>query len=143
MTPVAIAAPLFWLLWLALTDWVPMFPLNDLMPGNLRPRLLAAVINYPVPLFIAIGIALHQPWSLWTALGLCLLTLAGHIANWWLPYFGFDSAAQRQVYARDYARTLKILPAQGRTIVPDVQHMIVGVLTLAMLATTLAATLTT
>ena len=137
----AVVVPLVWLGWLVLTEWVPMFPLNDLVPGNLRPRLLAAAINYPFPLLIAGGVALGQHWSTWTALGLCLLILAGHLVNWWLPYFGFSSAAQREAYVRDYARTLKILPARGHAIVPDVQHLVVGALTLAMLASTLAATL--
>ncbi|WP_370938276.1 hypothetical protein [Amycolatopsis sp. cg13] len=73
---------MLWLAWLVLTEWVPMFPLNDLAPGNLRPRLLAA------------------------ALALCVLILAGH------------------------------------DVVPDVQHLVVGLLTLVMLGTTLAATLT-
>ncbi|MGW0197351.1 hypothetical protein [Nonomuraea sp. NPDC003201] len=141
MTTIAIALPLLWLAWLALTEWVPMFPLNDLKTGNLRPRLLAASINYPFPLLIAAGIALRQPWSLIAASALCGLILAGHLANWWLPYFGLSSAAQRQVYERDYARTLKILPAAGHAVVPDVQHMIVGLLSLVMLGTTLAVTL--
>ena len=147
MTTIAITLPLLWLAWLALTEWVPMFPLNDLAKGNLRPRLLAAVINYLFPLFIAGCVAWHRHWTLITTVALCGLILAGHLASWWLPYLGLSSAAQRKVYARDYARTLKILPTAGHDVVPDVQHMIVGhmivgALTLAMLGTTLAATLT-
>jgi hypothetical protein len=142
MTAIAVALPLLWLAWLALIDWVPMFPLNDLTAGNRRSRLLAAVINYPFPLLIAGGVALRQPWSLWTATVLCVLTLAGHLVSWWLPYFGLSSASQRAVYLRDYARTLKILPTRNHTVVPDVQHMVVGAITLAMLATTSAVTLT-
>lgn len=142
MTAIALSLPLIWLAWLALSEWVPMFPLNDLRPGNLRPRLLAATINYPFPLLIAAGIALREPWSLIAAVALCGLILAGHLGSWWLPYFGVSSAAQREVYARDYARTLKILPTAGHAIVPDVQHMAVGVLSVAMLGTTLAAALT-
>ncbi|RJL35466.1 hypothetical protein [Bailinhaonella thermotolerans] len=141
MTTIAVVLPLVWLAWLALIDWVPMFPLNDLTPGNLRARVLAAVINYPFPLLIAAGVALHETWSLIAALVLCAMTFAGHLASWWVPYFGLSSAAQREVYARDYSRTLKILPTAGRAVVPDVQHMVVGVLTLAMLGTTLAVTL--
>jgi len=30
VTVVAAVAPLVWLGWLVLTDWVPMYPLNDL-----------------------------------------------------------------------------------------------------------------
>lgn len=40
------------------------------------------------------------------------------------------------------SRTLKILAAEGHDMVIDVQHMVVGALSLIMLATTLVVTLT-
>ncbi|GAA3012497.1 hypothetical protein [Streptosporangium longisporum] len=141
MTTVAIIVPFVWLGWLVLTDWVPLFPLNDLSPGNVRGRALAASVNYPFPLLIAAGIALHRSWSLVAATVLCCLIVAGHVRSWWLPYFGTASAAQREIYRRDHSRTLKVLPTEGRDVVIDVQHLVVGVLSLVMLATTLTATL--
>ncbi|MBB4913120.1 hypothetical protein [Streptosporangium saharense] len=142
MTTVAIVVPFVWLAWLVLTEWVPMFPLNDLAPGNLRNRLVAASMNYPIPLLIAGGVALHQTWSLVTATVISGLVIVGHVQSWWLPYFGVSSAAQRELYRADYARTLKILPTEGRDVVIDVQHMVVGVISVVMLVTTLTATLT-
>ncbi|MER6951414.1 hypothetical protein ABT294_46110 [Nonomuraea sp. NPDC000554] len=142
MTTFAVIVPLVWLAWLIVTEWVPMFPLNDLTKGNVRGRVLAAAINYPFPLLIAAGLALHQTWSLITATALCVLIMAGHLQSWWLPYFGVSTEAQREVYRRDYGRTLKILPTEGHDVVIDVQHLVVGVLSLIMLATTLVVTLT-
>ncbi|WP_433044369.1 hypothetical protein [Dactylosporangium sp. CS-033363] len=139
MTLIAVAVPVAWLLWLVVTEWVPMFPLNDLRAGNRRDRVLAACVNYPFPLLIAAGVALHRPWSLAVALVLCALCVAGHVRAWWVPYFGRATRGQREQYQREYARTLKILPAAGRAVVIDVQHMVVGVLTLAMAATTALA----
>jgi hypothetical protein len=141
MMTTALLAPVVWLGWLALIDWVPLAPLNDLRPDNRRERRIAAAVNYPVPVLITGGIAVGQDWSRTTALVLCGLCLAGHLANWWLPYLGLSTAGQREAYARDYARTWKVLPTRGRAVVIDVQHMVVGLLTLAMSATTLAATL--
>lgn len=137
--------PLVWLLWLVLTEWVPMFPLNDLRPDNRRQRLVAAAINYPFPLVIAAGVVVHRPWSLTVSLTLCALTVLGHVSSWWLPYFGRSTAAQRAAYRRDYARTTKILPTRGHTVVIDVQHMVVvvGLLTVAMLTSTVIATVRT
>jgi hypothetical protein len=131
--------PLIWLAWLALTDWVPMFPLNDLSKENARQRLLAAAINYPFPILISVGIVLGRTWSLAAALALCVLVLVGHVRSWWVPYFGAGTRAQRELYQREFSRTLKVLPTGGRDVVPDVQHMVVGVLTLAMGAATLTA----
>ncbi|MEW1635944.1 hypothetical protein AB0469_17920 [Streptomyces sp. NPDC093801] len=136
----AVAMPLVWLAWLALTEWVPMFPLNDLRDDNHRERLGDAALNYPVPLLISAGVAAGCEGTRIASLVLCVLVLVGHVASWWLPYFGISTQAQRDSYARDYARTLKILPTRGRTVVPDVQHLVVGVLTLAMTGTTLAVT---
>jgi hypothetical protein len=141
MITIAVLVPLLWLGWLALIDWVPLFPLNDLRPDNVRERRVAALANYPVPLLIAAGVALDRDWSRLAALGLCGLCLAGHLVSWWLPYFGPGTAGQRETYAREYARTWKVLPTAGHAVVIDVQHMVVGALTLAMLGTTLAATL--
>ncbi|MFB7618332.1 hypothetical protein [Kitasatospora sp. NPDC056181] len=142
MYATAVTVPLVWLAWLVFTEWVPLFPLNDLRGDNHRERLGDAAVNYPIPLLIAGGVALGHQASQVAALVLCLLVLVGHVTSWWLPYFGISTAAQRESYARDYARTLKVLPVQGRAVVPDVQHMVVGVLTLAMTGSTLAVTLT-
>lgn len=119
-----------------------MFPLNDLRGDNVRDRVLAAAINYPFPLLIAAGVAVGRTWSLVAATGLCVLIMGGHVVNWWLPYFGISSEAQRATYRREYSRTLKILPTEGHDVVIDVQHMVVGALSLIMLATTLVVTLT-
>ncbi|WP_438309755.1 hypothetical protein ACSHWO_01840 [Streptomyces sp. HUAS TT3] len=136
----AVAMPLVWLVWLALTEWVPVFPLNDLRPDNRRERLGDVAVSYPIPLLISAGIAAGHGASRVVALVLSRLVLAGHVASWWLPYYGVSTQAQRDSYARDYARTLKVLPTQGRSVVPDVQHMVVGLLTLLMTGATLAVT---
>ncbi|MCK2215047.1 hypothetical protein MF672_014805 [Actinomadura sp. ATCC 31491] len=141
MRVLATVVPGLWLAWLVLTEWVPMFPLNDLRPGNLRHRRIAAAINYPFPLLIAAGVALGRTWSLVAATALAGLIVFGHVTSWWLPYAGLSTAAQRETYRRDYARTLKVLPTAGHDVVIDVQHMVVGVLSLIMLGTTLAVTL--
>jgi uncharacterized membrane protein len=103
--------------------------------------VLAACVNYPFPLLIAAGVALHQTWSLIAATALCVLIVRGHVVSWWLPYFGGGTAAQRETYRREYSRTLKILPSEGHDVVIDVQHLVVGALSVLMLATTLIVTL--
>lgn len=137
---IAIFVPLLWVAWLVVTEWVPMFPLNDLESASVKDRAIAAMINYPVGLLVAAGVALHQPWSLIGAAVLSALTIVGNVVNWWLPYFGLiEFPAMRAAYRREYSRTLKIVPTEGHAVVPDVQHMIVGVLCVLMLVTTLAA----
>jgi hypothetical protein len=141
ITLIAIIVPLIWVGWLILTEWVPMFPLNDLEASTVRERATTAALNYTVGLVIAGGILIDQTWSLVVAVVVSLLALAGHIASWWLPYFGISTQAQRDAYQREFARTWKVLPTEGHDVVIDVQHMAVGVITVIMVGTTLAAAL--
>ncbi|MEV7004911.1 hypothetical protein [Streptosporangium sp. NPDC051022] len=130
MHTLALVTPLVMVAYLVVTEWVPMFPFNDLEAQSVRERLTMAAVNYPVFAAIAVAIALEANV---VALVLTLLTVAGHVVSWWLPYFGISFAAQREAYLREYARTWKILPTEGRAVVIDVQHMVVGVLCLVML----------
>ncbi|MFF4771736.1 hypothetical protein ACFY05_02630 [Microtetraspora fusca] len=138
MHTAAVVCPLVLVAYLAVTEWVPMFPFNDLESQTVRERLALAAVNYPV--FAAISIAVALDFGV-VALVLAVLTMVGHIVSWWLPYFGFSFAAQREAYQREYARTWKILPTEGRAVVIDVQHMVVGVLCLATLISVSFATL--
>ncbi|MEU4227393.1 hypothetical protein AB0F17_24120 [Nonomuraea sp. NPDC026600] len=57
------------------------------------------------------------------------------------PYCGhfvYDVSLQR---TQNHSRTLKILPTEGHDVVIDVQHLVVGALSVFMLATTLIVTL--
>jgi hypothetical protein len=80
-------------------------------------------------------------WRVPAAVVVSLLALDGHIASWWLPYFGISTQAQRDAYQRAFAQTWKVLPTEGHDVVIDVQHMVVGAITLLMVGTTLAAAL--
>jgi hypothetical protein len=91
-----------------------------------RERATTGALNYTVGLVIAGGILIDQTWSRVVAVVVSLLALAGHIANWWLPYFGISTQAQRDAYQREFSRTWKILPTEGHDVVIDVQHMVVG-----------------
>ncbi|SDI97232.1 hypothetical protein [Nonomuraea jiangxiensis] len=137
MKKIAMLAPLVWLGWLVLIDWVPMFPLNDLAAISAEDRALAALANYPIPLLIAGAVALDRTWTRITAIVLSTLCLAGHLMSWWIPYFGPATAAQRADYQKYYTETLRFLPTAGHDVVIDVQHTVVALLTLAMLAATI------
>lgn len=141
MKKIAVLVPLAWLGWLVLIDWVPMFPLNDLAVISAADRGVAAAANYPIPLLIAGAVLLDRQWSRIAAAVLSLLCLGGHLVSWWIPYFGPASAGQLADYQRYYADTLRFLPTAGHDVTIDVQHTVVGVLTLAMVAATLIVTI--
>ncbi|MEQ4306072.1 hypothetical protein ABNF97_32590 [Plantactinospora sp. B6F1] len=141
MRKFAVIAPLVWLGWLVLIDWVPMYPLNDLPGISAGDRALAAAANYPVPLLIAGAVALGRRWSHLVAVVLSLLCLGGHLASWWLPYLAGATPAQRAEFQEYYADTLRFLPTAGHDVVIDLQHTVVGLLTLVMLAACVVVTM--
>ena len=120
------------LAWLLVTEWIPLPPLNDLEASTPTHRLQAGLVNYTVLAVIAGGVISGRPLGAVVAVVLAAIWLLGHIVAWWLPYLGLSTASQREAYRREYARTLKVLPAAGHDVVVDVQHMIVGAITLPM-----------
>jgi hypothetical protein len=136
---VAAAVPLVWLGWLIVTDWVPMYPLNDLECRDHRQRAVGAMTTYPAGLLVSAGVLIGQRWSLTTAVIIAGSVVVGHVAGWWLPYAGVSVGPQRTIYQKEYCRTVSVLPQAGHDVVVDVQHMVTGVLGLVMLGTTLAS----
>src|SRR6476469_4493044 len=139
VTVVAAVAPLVWLGWLVLTDWVPMYPLNDLEHRDHHQRAVAAMTTYPAGLLISAGVLIGQGWSLATAVILAGCVVVGPVAGWWRPYAGVSVGPQRDVYRAASARSGSGQPRAGHEVVVDVQHTVAGILELVMLGTSLAA----
>ncbi|HEY7989607.1 MAG TPA: hypothetical protein VIE19_10340 [Lapillicoccus sp.] len=137
VTVIGVITPLVWLGWLVLTDWVPMYPLNDLEHRDRHQRAVGAMTTYPAGLLVSAGVLIGQSWSLATAVIIAGSVVVGHLAGWWLPYAGVSVGPQREVYREEYSRTVSVLPKAGHDVVVDVQHMVTGVLGLVMLGTSL------
>jgi hypothetical protein len=137
VTVLGVITPLVWLGWLVLTDWVPMYPLNDLEHRDRHQRAVGAMTTYPAGLLVSAGVLIGQSWSLATAVIIAGSVVVGHLAGWWLPYAGVSVGPQRDVYREEYSRTVSVLPRTGHDVVVDVQHMVTGVLGLVMLGTSL------
>ncbi|MEH7333527.1 hypothetical protein V7161_12875 [Neobacillus drentensis] len=69
----------------------------------------------------------------WVGYSLTSIILIMHLFAWWLPYFfGFPLAVKAD-YEKYFSRTYKILPPIKDHIIPDVEHIGVGVLLLTTL----------
>jgi hypothetical protein len=137
----ALTATLVWLGWLVLTDWVPMYPLNDLESSSANTRARRALATYPTGLLIAAGVLVDQTWSLVVALLLAVGLVVGHITYWWLPYLGVAVRPQVEIYQREFSRTVQAVPVQGHLVGVDLQHLVAGLLGVMVLGTTLLALL--
>ena len=103
VTALAAVVPLVWLGWLVLTDWVPMYPLNDLEHRDRHQRAVGAMTTYPAGLLVSAGVLIGQRWSLATAVILAGSVVVGHIVGWWLPYAGVSVSPQRTIRCEEYS----------------------------------------
>jgi len=115
------------LAWFGITNHVALEPLNDLSrQGDQLPSTLAGFI----PFVLAILTVLFVPnfWLVlfWTGYAYVWLTL--QIFTWWIPYLLGGSAEHWSSY-RD---TVNVLPVLDGRIGPDVQHLVLQILSLAM-----------
>jgi hypothetical protein len=53
-------------------------------------------------------------------------------ATWWVPYLFGASEQWREIYARVHARTITIIPMRGGNPAPNLEHMILMVLTVTV-----------
>jgi hypothetical protein len=100
---------------------------------------MVSLANY-TPL-VVIAWAVLQPNVVLTVLGLVIGTvdLLMHLAYWWLPYVRGGSAAQISEHQRLFGGTTTFLPPIGDHPVPNAQHVVVGLLMVAMVVSTIAA----
>jgi hypothetical protein len=122
--------------WLAM-EVLDLFPWNDLQS---RPE------TFDLRHAIAVNALQQLAYMGLFALGIRLIGLISAIGygaylalqlwTWWPPYlFGADEAWQAR-YAESFARTLKVLPSPGNHLAPDAQHLVLQLLTLAVLVAT-------
>jgi hypothetical protein len=64
-----------------------------------------------------------------------------HVAYWWLPYLRGGSEPRKAEHAKLFGGTTTFLPAIGDHPIPNAQHVVVGVLMVAMVATSVRATI--
>lgn len=119
--------PLVFLLYQIIIDFVDLFPFNDVHVRDKRLRKFEVLGNYP-PLLIISACFYFGGKAAWFGLGMTSIIMIMHLFAWWFPYFfGFPKSV-RSDYEKYFARTLKILPPIKNHIVPDVEHIGVGVI---------------
>jgi len=130
---ISLASSCFITLFLALHDWINLYPLNDLETLNkhcsLRNKILMTVVN--TPFFILYTALLWHYWAdpfpFWakTYLITCnILFLVGIIFSWWLPYFFGWPQSQVNELHESHGTTHTFLPKIGSNPIPNTLHVI-------------------
>jgi hypothetical protein len=125
---VNIAFPLLFLFYQIVIDFVDLFPFNDIHSRDNRLRKYEVLGNYPSLLLISFCFYYHSTVSMWIGFVVTSIILVMHLFAWWIPYFfGFPNSAKND-YLKYFSRTYKFLPRIKDHIVPDAEHVGVGIL---------------
>jgi hypothetical protein len=132
----------FHVLFLALHDWVPVPPLNDVKAvhaANPSGKLLLATLTSTVPYAFLFAASLHDaargfPTWLWGCLwGFYAFLFVGELEAWWIPYFFGPKPERAARYKIMFGRTHAFLPLRYGVIRPNTLHVILHLTTVTVL----------
>jgi hypothetical protein len=134
MSYLAAATTLLLLVYHQITTWFPLFPWNDIDNLSRKDILLEAGTN---GILMGLGIAcmIHANTGFYHYYPLIYypFLLSGEFFQWWFPFFSvrFSKSSINFDYERRYARTVKFIRARAGVRVPDANHTVLHILTLA------------
>jgi hypothetical protein len=135
------ALALQWLLFVyhQVTTLFDLYPFNGARFSRLNERVAEAAFNGALmvwaPIVYACGWTGAMPYAAmyYFVLFVCV------IATWFVPYFFGGSEKWTEIYSRVQGRTLLLLPPRGDHPNPNIEHLILMVLTLITGFVTLGA----
>ena len=84
--PIVIVAAIGTYLYILITEWIDLFPWNDVSKSTAGQKLSGSLINLVPFALLAIGFLLDIIWMRFLSIGLLVAWLAIHFAWWWVPY---------------------------------------------------------
>ena len=117
-------------LYILITEWVNLFPWNDVSASTASQKLSGSLVNATFFALLIIAFLFDMLWLRLLAVGFLVAWLGIHFAWWWVPYFWGTSEAHLEQYARLFARTYTFLPARGANPIPTAQYVTMQILTL-------------
>ena len=118
--------------WLV-TEWVDLFPWNDIKSAKREDQIKGTIFHTTTTSLAVLGFLFQIRVLMGAALVWFVIMLAVEIGNWWVPYlFGMHPAeVTREIYTKQFSRTYRFLPPIKNHNVVDAQHVVVCLLTLA------------
>jgi hypothetical protein len=131
---VAVVSALALLGYLAVIDWIDLFPWNDISAVSTRVRLRTSLTNYAPLVVVAIAFLIGGDVLQLIGLGIAAVDVCLNAAFWWAPYLLGATGLQGDEYEKSFSRTRKSLPPISNHPIPDDEHVVVSVLMWTMLA---------
>ena len=139
MIKLAIAFQLVLVLYHQATTLFDFFPFNGVRFYSRRETLLEAGSNLILMALPLAGFILRWPSLMKFGVVYYFILLAVECATWWAPYFLGPSPKGLEAYNRIHRQTITPLPRRGDNPAPNLEHLILMVLTVLTAVTTLIA----
>lgn len=137
----ALAAIVVLLAYLLVTNHVPLAPWNALSGGSQWLSSLAALAPFGL---VVLAIGARQALAIGIGALWSVVWFGMQLVQWWVPYLFGPTPLHRSFdwYVEGgYDATLTILPAIGDRPVPDLQHLVLQVLSIVVIVATTHAAL--
>jgi hypothetical protein len=136
------------ILYWEITQYVNLFPYNDVVGLNFHDNFAASLANDVPKIFIIIvflvGLRwLKNPWFPWfvaSSVIYYMVFLGIQLSIWWGRYLFGASAEELQDYNEKFGDTIKILPSFRNHVPPDLQHLVLQTITITIIIVTMIAT---
>jgi hypothetical protein len=112
------------------TTWGDFFPFNGVRFYSRRERAAEAAVNFGMMIMPPIGFYGHVPLLMKFGVIYYFVLFAIECATWWGPYFFGASPKWAAMHARLHGQTITILPKRPGHPAPNLEHLILMVLTL-------------
>lgn len=113
-------------LYLEATEWIDLYPWNNIRSGNGQETL-----DYVVgAILLVLVILLWRSVRLAAPLSAVLIGYWGWLefSTWWIPYFRGASAGWEKTYAKWFAGSVQFLPSSPGHLPPDANHLVLQLL---------------
>lgn len=115
-----------------ITTWFDLFPFNGARYTKPQERMIEAIVNLVLMSLAPMGFAMKSETLMRFGLVYYFVLFAIECATWWAPYAFGASKQWQEVYTRVHSRTINVLPAKCGRPRPNLEHLILMLLTVVV-----------
>ena len=114
------------------------YPFNGVRFTKSSERHIEQAVNAVLMGLPIVGFSLHVTWLTYYGVAYYFILFSVECATWWVPYFCGASQKWLEIYLRVHSTTLGLLPGRGSRTAPNLEHLILMLLTALTAILTLA-----
>jgi hypothetical protein len=135
----AIALQVLLLAFHQVTTLFDFYPFNGVRFSRRQERRLEAAMNFCLMAPAPIGFILGSASLIRAGAAFYPILFACELATWFVPYCIGASPKWEEIYSRVQGRTIMVIPRRGNNPTPNLEHLILMVLTVATAWASIAA----